>query len=301
MSEKKFDPYEHVTNRIIEYFESSDDVEWQAPWQGLNVPHNAHSGRGYNGVNVLLLWIRMQEEGWENALFLTFKQLKQVADKFPEQQCNIRKGSKSESVCFWKRIESNDKETGEKKIIPLLRLYRVFNIDQVEASDEVRKELMKHAGAFEFEDERERDEELEAFLAHLGSKVLHRGNKAAYFPKSDKIHMPKIDKFKSSESYYSIRFHEEAHRTGHESRLNRKLENRFGSDAYAFEELVAEMSSAFLCARFGFNSTLQHPEYVKHWTKRMGEDKYAIFKSSSLAKDVLDWMDEQQLEHENVA
>jgi len=294
MTKKKFDAYEHVTERIVEYFESSEKPDWKAPWQGLDLPRNADTGRLYNGINVLLLWIRMQIEGWENSLFLTFNQVKKVGEKFPDDTCHVSKGSKSEKICYWKRIESEDKETGEKKFFPMLKLYNVYNVEQIECSEQVREYLERRASSFTFEDEREAIDACEEFLANLGSMVYHKGTKAYYFPKADTIHMPKLERFVSSEAYYSTRFHEEGHRTGHESRCNRDLKNRFGDDAYAFEEMVAEIASAFLCARFNFASELQHPEYVTHWCRRAREDKHAIFKAASLAKKAVEWMDDQQ-------
>lgn len=294
MSKTKFDPYKYVTNRIVKYFESSDKPNWKAPWQGMNLPRNADSSRYYNGINILILWIRMQEEEWDSSLFLTFNQIKKIAEKFPDEKCNVIKGSKSESICFWKPITRKDNETGEETTFPILRLYRVFNVNQVECSDKVRSILTRHSSVITFEDERDQIAEVEDFLNALGSAVTHKGTKAAYNYVKDTIVMPPMKKFRSTDSYYSTRFHEEAHRTGHETRLNRELKNKFGEEAYAFEELVAEISSAFLCSMFGFQQDgLQHPEYVKVWCKRMKGDKFTIFRASTLAKDCIEWMQKQ--------
>ena len=303
MAKAKFDPYEHVTKRIVDYFESTTETtKWKAPWQGNAIPANAITGRPYNGINVMLLWIRMREENWEHPLFLTYRQAATLAKANPDETCHVRKGSESESICFWNMIKRKDKDTDEEKTIPMLRLYRMFNIDQIETSDAMREALLKHSDAsFEFEDERDAIEAVEEYLEMLDSDVTHKGTRAFYTISKDSITMPKMERFASSEAYYSVRLHEEAHRTGHESRCNRELKNRFGSDAYAFEEMVAEMASAFLCTRFNFTATLQHPEYVKTWCKRMKGDKYAIFSASSLAKKALAWMDEQQNECEEAA
>lgn len=291
----KFDPYEHVTQRIVDFFESSTRPDWQAPWQGTDIPANAITGRGYNGINVMLLWLRMQEETWEHSLFLTYKQTATLGKKHPDETCHVRKGSTSESICFWNQIKFTNKD-GEEETKPMLRMYRVFNVDQIECSDKIRKILIKKSGqaSFEFEDERDQIVAIEEYLEALGSDVTHAGSRAFYRISDDTLTMPKMETFKSSEAYYGTRLHEESHRTGHSTRCDRDLKNRFGSDAYAFEEMVAEITAAFLCCRFQFTSELQHPDYVKHWCKRMKGDKYAIFKAASLAKASMKWMDDQQ-------
>jgi antirestriction protein ArdC len=289
----KFDPYQKVTDRIVEYFESSEQPNWKAPWSGNSMPMNALSGREYHGINVLLLDARMHEEEWDHPLFLTFKQVQALAKANPEEKCHVRKGSTSEAICFWTRVTRKDKETGEEKVIPILRMYNVFNVAQVECSDSIREILLDNAVHGKL-DENDRNMMVDMFLDNLGSNVRHHGNRAYYHIVEDTITMPPFTSFASKEAYYATRLHEEAHRTGHESRCNRDLKNRFGSDAYAFEEMVAEITSAYLCTRFGLESTLQHPEYIKIWCGRMKGDKYAIFTASSLARKAMAYMDGEQ-------
>src|SRR5687768_3181936 len=84
--------------------------------------------------------------------------------------------------------------------------------------------------------------------------------------------------------------HELTHWTGHRSRLDRDLGHRFGSQAYAAEEPVAEMGSAFLCAQLAIEGRLRHPEYIGHWLKVLRDDKRAVFKASSLAQAAADFL-----------
>jgi antirestriction protein ArdC len=310
----KFDPYQLVTDKIIAYMESGKFENLPALWTKTGNSRNAFTGRAYSGINVLLLMIRMDEEGWDKPLFLTFNQVKAVAKKFEKLNktemvdgkertiypAYVKKGTKGEQVCFWKRIEVKDDESpDEKKIIPILRLYTVFNVNQLEMKSEVREYLERHATLVaKYEIDGKEIGKVETFLSTIGSDVQHGGERAYYSPATDKIGMPHADTFASMVAYYATRFHEEVHKTGHEARLDRDLKNRFGSDAYAFEELVAELGAAFLCADFSINQTewRHHAEYIRIWVKRMREDKHAIFKSASLANAAVNHLWEMQPE-----
>jgi antirestriction protein ArdC len=212
----------------------------------------------------------------------------------------VKKGTKGEQVCFWKRIEVKDDEAKDgKKTIPLLRLYTVFNIAQLEMKPEVREYLERHATPLVEQDNDGKEiEEVETFLNTIGSKVAHGGERAYYTPATDSIGMPHAYTFATMHTYYATRFHEEVHKTGHESRLDRDLKNRFGSDAYAFEELVAELGASFLCADFGIYQSewRHHAEYVRVWVTRMREDKHAIFKAASLSNQAVNHLWEMQPE-----
>ena len=309
---EKFDPYQVVTDKIVDYFESGKFEKMPQLWARLGSPRNAFTGRGYNGINVLLLMIRADEEGWTNPLFLTFNQVKKVSEKFEHLNetetvdgkertvypAFVKKGTKGEAVCFWKRIKVKDDEApGGERTIPLLRLYTVFNVDQIESKPEVREYLERHKDVvMQYDNDGIRNEAIDLFLSHIGSKVSHRGNQAAYDWSADNLRMPKINTFATMDAYYAVRFHEEVHRTGHESRLARDLKNRFGSDAYAFEELVAELGAAFLCADFSIHQEhwRHHAEYVRIWTKRMREDSKSIFKAASLANAAVNYLWEMQ-------
>ena len=115
-------------------------------------------------------------------------------------------------------------------------------------------------------------------------------DRACYQPKEDQILMPKKSQFKTQEAFYSTLFHELSHWTGHESRLNRKTGNKFGSRDYAFEELVAEISASFLCCHLGFRYSTQHSAYVKLWIEVLKKDKTAIFRASSLAQKATEFI-----------
>lgn len=201
---------------------------------------------------------------------------------------HVRKGEKSTVVVFWrflpvyedksgkrvKRPSKKDIKSGKvKKVdsIPMLRYYRVFNREQLQGP------FLKDGEPVESEkDDKPRLEDVDAFIEGTGADIKHGGHKACYVPSKDVIRLPSFSAFHETPGYYSTAFHELGHWTGHESRLDRDLTGRFGDDQYAAEELIAELTSAFLCADFQLEGSLQHVEYIDHWISILREDKYAI-------------------------
>ena len=100
--------------------------------------------------------------------------------------------------------------------------------------------------------------------------------------------MPARERFESTEAFEAVLLHEMVHWTGHGSRLARDLTGRFGSDAYAFEELVAELGAAFLCATLGIGGRLRHAEYLASWARVLENDKHALFTASRLAQQAME-------------
>lgn len=135
-----------------------------------------------------------------------------------------------------------------------------------------------------------RHAELVAFRDRTTAKVAHGGDLAFYSPAADRIQMPVPQAFLSEENYWSTMLHELTHWTGHASRLDRDLTNRFGTMGYAAEELVAELGSAYLCAELGVRGDLRHPEYLGNWLRGFKDDKRAFFRASSLAQRAADFV-----------
>jgi len=208
----------------------------------------------------------------------------------------VKGGEKSTRVIFWKQMRFKDKDetTGatEEKKVPFLRSYNVFNAEQCEG-------VASHVQVEQTTPEL-RYQQAEALFTKHAVDVRFGGDKAFFAPALDFIQMPRLEAFESEEHYWGTKLHELTHWTGHTSRLNRDLVNRFGSEAYAAEELVAEMGSAFLCAQLGIEGRLRHPEYVGHWLKVLKDDKRAVFKASSLAQAAADFvLDREEEEPES--
>lgn len=273
--------YENVTNRIIERIEAGNMSSWlkSGSAQGTGAPVNPVTGTEYSGINYLLLSL----EGYDNQNWLTYKQAQKLG-------ANVRKGEKSTMIIFYKKL--NFKEQGEngaeiEKAIPMLRGYLVFNASQI---DNLPAKYQLQAPA------RPRQvSNLFELAVNAGLKVEQGGSKAFYSPAHDMIKLPQIEAFIDNESFEATLLHEMTHLTGHKTRLDRfKKFNRFGSESYAFEELIAELGSAFACAKLGIESTgLQHAEYINSWLKVLKKDKQAIFKAATEAQKACNWLIEK--------
>lgn len=306
---KKFDIYQSVTNRIVEALERGARP-WNRPWRTLpgdGVPRNAVSGRPYHGINVMLLWGAAQLRGFSSQRWLTYRQAREAGG-------HVRKGETGELVVFWKflRKEKHDEEghpvldaegNPVEETVPIARGYWVFNVEQCEGLPEAV------AGLSPVEDpEWDPVPGAEAFVAATGAEIHHGGNRAFYAPHADRIQMPPRERFEEQDTYYGTLLHELTHWTGHGSRLGRRFD-RFGSEAYAFEELVAELGAAFLCARLGLASEPRedHAGYIDHWLEVLKKDKKAVFTAASAARSAVEYLENLQDqaesldEHEEVA
>lgn len=277
MTKAKVDLYEEVTATILEQMENGT-APWLKPWTNNGnasgaFPFNGSTGNEYQGINILLLWAA--SEAFGSNCWLTYKQGQALGG-------HVRKGEKSTKIIFYKINEKENKETGETDTFAVMRGYRVFNLNQF---DDIDTDKLK--GAVESKT-LEPNEVLDFALA-TGAEINHMGNEACYNMSSDKIRLPHPEQFKTENDYSSTILHELVHWSGAEHRLNRDL--GFGKERYAFEELVAEIGSAFLCAQLGIKlDGLQHPEYLKHWVKHLKDDKRAIFKASKLARTASEYL-----------
>jgi antirestriction protein ArdC len=297
------DVYQDVTDRVIAALEAGT-IPWVRPWKGGEVgahgrPVNVRSAKPYNGINVMLLWLTAAAEGYSRDLWLTFRQAKALGG-------SVRKGEHGTRIVFWKFREYADKdssgapvvdpETGEARTrrVPMARLYTVFNVDQCDGLTLPKRFRLDPADSAEAADAEAdliaRDTAIEEFLAATGAAIEHRGSRACYSPDADRIRLPKLDAFNDSGAYYATALHELTHWTGHKSRCDRDFRGRFDSDAYAVEELVAEMGSAFLCARFAVEGKLQHPSYLAHWVKVLRADNGAIVTAASKARIACEYL-----------
>lgn len=274
----KIDAFEAVTSKILAALESGV-APWRKPWDSVTgVPMSLSSGKPYRGVNALLLGLEAQEKGYASPYWMTFNQMKQ-------RNGHLKEGQKGTLVTFWKMLKVEDEATGEKKTIPMLRYFYVFNADQmtgVEGVPEVKvtpRDLTpaeRHAAA---------DAIWEAWEGK--PEVRHAGDSAYYVPSLDAITLPPVDTFHSLDEYHATRFHEGGHSTGHESRLDRKFPNQdgFGSHGYGREELVAEMTAAFLCAEAGIETTQDNSAaYLASWIKTIKEDPRAVVVAAGAAQ-----------------
>jgi antirestriction protein ArdC len=140
------------------------------------------------------------------------------------------------------------------------------------------------------ENTEERHRAADFFIVATRADIRHGGNEAAFYPSLDYIVMPPFGAFRTTEGYYATKLHELGHWSGHSARLDRNLAGRFGTRAYAAEELVAELTSAFLCAHLGIDGELRHAGYLQHWTDLLRHDNKAIFTAAAKAQQAADFL-----------
>lgn len=265
------DLYASVTAEVVRQIEAGAGA-WKMPWQAIaeaGEPVNASTHKAYRGGNHLILGMVGAVKGYSGS-WATYKQWQALG-------AQVRKGEKSTYGVKWSPIE--DKKTGDTRLVPFT--FSVFSAEQVDGWEAPERPQL---------DTPERIEAAEAFFATLGADVRHGGNRAYYSPTGDYIGLPDLAQFDSAPDYYSTRAHESAHWTGHASRLGRDLTGRFGSDAYAVEELVAELSAAFTCARLGLSMAPRpdHAAYLASWLRVLRADISALFTAASKAQDASD-------------
>lgn len=266
-----------ITASIVEALESGV-APWERPWLRKGPVCNLHSNKPYRGINVLLLWVATMRGNFADNRWLTFKQALDLGG-------NVRKGEKGTKVIFWKILEKDNKKTGEKDKIPMARAYTVFNYSQCENLPE-KYAPKEHPG---FSND-EKNPDIETFIANTGANIMYGNDRAGYLKNTNDIIAPAANQFVSMSAFYATIFHELGHWTGSENRLKRQFGERFGTEAYAFEELVAELTSAFLCAEFGVTGKLQHREYIATWINVIKNDKNAIFTAAKLAQEACDYL-----------
>ena len=273
------DLYQEVTDKIIAKLETGV-TPWIKPWNCASpnggMPYNIISGKTYRGINIPLLYCNEYAlTGW-----LTFKQARDVG-------AHVKAGEHGSMIVFYKPFAVKDKNAKpdadgntKERIIPLLRSFTVFNVDQVQGLPE------KYLPKLDERTQIERQTQAEALLSK--AVVKHGGDRAFFTPSHDFIQLPVPESFIDAPSYYATGLHELTHWTGHVSRLAREYGKRFGDQAYAREELVAEMGAAYLCAHCGIAGKLQHAEYIQSWLTILKDDKRAVLVAASAAQKAAD-------------
>jgi antirestriction protein ArdC len=280
---------EQVTAEVVRMIEEGSAGKWRMPWEAIaeaGQPVNATTHAAYRGGNVLWLSMVAASHGWGGD-WATYKQWAEVG-------AQVRKGEKATFAVKWLTLQEGDAEDGGRfeptesgadkrstRMVP--KVFALFNAAQVDGWIKPETE-QRNSG--------ERIAECERWFSSLPAVVEHGGNSASYSPAADRIRLPLFDQFASPIDYYATRAHESAHWTGHASRLNRDLTGRFGTDAYAAEELVAELSAAFTCARLGISSTPRpdHASYLESWLRVLRSDARALFSVASKAQAASDFL-----------
>jgi antirestriction protein ArdC len=289
------DVYATITNKIVAKMEQGE-LPWFKPW---SVKHAAgsitrplrYNGEQYHGINILNLWLAADERGYHCPLWLTFNQAKQLGGF-------VKKGEKGTPVVYASKFTKTetDATTGEvfEDEIPFLRQYIVFNGLQIENLPAHYYAMKKQA-----KNTAERLADVEAFIAKTKAEIRHGGNKPCYHPSADYVQMPPYEYFRDREAYYSTLSHELCHWSGNDNRLKRELnKSRFGYEAYAVEELIAELGASFLAADLGLAAEprADHAAYLQNWLKVLKNDKKAIFTAAAQAEKAVAYLHGLQMQ-----
>jgi len=281
-----------ITDSIIEQLEQGT-APWVKPWStklsqdNNGQPFNPTSKTIYRGINYFWLSMLQGSSFGESNQWMTYKQAQNIG-------AQVQKGAKGVQVIFYKPLEiagAIDPTTNQpgSKVIPMLKTYTVFNADFIEGLPISEIDLVEKPVTF--------DPILNAehFIVDTNAKIVHGKSSAYYSPSEDFIGLPNPEDFKTREDYYATALHELGHWTGSDKRLNRTFGKRFGDSAYAFEELVAELTAAMLCAHIGIDGQLQHASYIQSWIKILKTDSKAILKASACAQKALEYLTNAEL------
>lgn len=278
------DVYKQVSAKLIEMIEKADPESWDFPWRkGMFFPRNGSTKRNYRGINALMLSIYQEDRGYKTANWGGFGQWKKLGG-------SVRKGEKGTPI-FIPQIfpEKKDKDGNVIRNAGVtFKVGYVFNQDQVDG-------LPEDFGKVELLPETERVQDLEDAIGEIGATISNAGDRAYYRPSTDEIVIPPFGSFKDKQGYYATVAHEMMHWTGHSSRLNRLNMDAFGTEAYAYEELVAEIAASFFMSTFNLSPDVRedHAKYLKSWLQRLKSDPEALPKAMKDAEKAVNFVIER--------
>ena len=288
-----------------------DEIPWQKGWKSLGAQRNMGTGRKYRGMNALLLTLVCEARGYGDNRWMTFNQISEYREKNGITGPYFKSDAKGQSipityygVKFYnpetkkygkgmtfekaKELIASGEEKREYMRIAVLGVYNMFNCSLVNG---VEPPLAPQQAPIEH------SEYITAIINGLGVNYKEEGCQAYYSPKTDTVVLPPSTMFRNKQAYYATQLHELSHSTGHPTRLNRDIANMFGTEAYALEELNAEIASSFLCADLGLeevahdfeatpDATLNHAAYVQNWIQVLEKTPETLFKAISSAQKI---------------
>ncbi|WP_263351345.1 ArdC family protein [Acidicapsa acidisoli] len=274
------DPMQEFANRIIAELERGVKP-WVRPWDpekagGPQAPFNPVTGKRYHGINVLILGMDMRAFQTGDPRWMTYQQAQ-------GKDWQVKKGERSTTIFFAKSYEvENEASDEETKTVSVLRHFAVFHASQIDGIPAYEAATIEEAPLA-------KPEASDIILRNSGAVIRIGGDRAFYSPSTDHIQMPPEQAFSGPLGFAVTALHELAHWTGHPTRLNRDLQDRFGSAAYAMEELRAELASAFVANEIGIPTDIpHHASYIASWIKALKDDKREIFRAAADAQRIAD-------------
>jgi antirestriction protein ArdC len=278
-SVSRLSPAETITAAIVERLEAGVRP-WVQPWTGASVSRPLRAcGMPYQGINVLWLWMAAEAAGHSSPYWMTYRQSQLLGGL-------VRKGERGTVAIFYRAYQVGDADEGDeaadRRTRRVLKSFIVFNACQI---DGLPSRFFPEPQPLP--PPTERDDALDGFFAAVPAKIRHWGAEAFYSPALDQVTMPEPGLFRGMDHYRATLAHELSHWTGHEDRLARQMSGRFGSEAYAMEELVAELSAAMLGAELGLpvDHLDHHASYLASWLKVLKADSRAILTVAAKAEE----------------
>ena len=286
-------PAKMITDAIIARLEAGVSP-WRRTWattRGYSGRPMRACGQPYRGINALWLWVVADTNGYISPTWMTYRQASELGGQ-------VRKGERSTVAVFYKTYIARDTAGpdvnggDDDRTRHVMKSYNVFNVAQIDGlPDRFAPPIPVVIEPGSPQDQAHRAE-IDAFIAGTGAAIVSGGNDACYYPSRDVIHLPHPAAFDTYADYGATAAHELAHWTGHPTRLNRDLANRFGSDAYAAEELVAECGSALIGADLGLPVTHldNHASYIDHWLRILRADERALMIAAARAEEAASYL-----------
>lgn len=296
-----------MVDQLLAFIESNP-AAWEAGWYKVGgAPRNGKTGKNYNGLNALWLYLLAENKGYTDPRWVTYQQAKDL-------KASVKAGEKSSNVFYWSWYDKKTKKPFDEETVkdmskderqkyldenvrPVLKYYQVFNASQCNNFPKLDAEQQEMPA-----DERARQNaKIESIITNSAAPVYYDGgNRAYYSPRQDSIHLPEINRFHSMQDYYATALHEIAHSTGHASRLNREMISIFGTSDYAKEELRAELASVFMQLDYDISVEGKHFEnhaaYLQSWLKSVRDDQKEFFAAVTDAEKISQYVGEHYLQ-----
>jgi len=303
---EKIDHYtgqiDSISETILSQMEAGA-ANWEMPWhKGIPEAWNPVTGKFYGGNNLLVLWNECLKKDYPNNHWATFKQWQRrrsgikvktgekatlIMFAIPRAAFVKKEGKKIEQLNF-EFINEEEKEKAKKNFY--FRYYWVFNAAQVSGYNVAQPNL--------FQNNISELDRIKLFVSKTGAEIKSGGDRAFYSIVEDFIQMPEMARFKSTPetsqvlNYYSTLLHEIIHWTGHNTRCARQFGWKFGDNAYAFEELVAELGGAILTTQFNTQPVPRndHAIYLNSWLNVLENDFSYLTEALELARTAIYWL-----------
>ncbi len=286
--------FEAITAQLIADIEAGAG-DWRMPWHRLadnGAPISA-DGRAYRGLNQIWLGLVGASKGFESGIYATYR-------SYQRHGAQVRRGERGQAVILWKPVTSvtatdaaSSSDDGDDAMPGRRRLVaRTFIVFAAEQTDGAERLIARQAARRSTRDTPERLAAADTYFAATGLRIVEGGDRAYYAPAADTIHVPALAQFDSAALHAGTTAHEACHATGHENRIGRDLTGRFGSNAYAAEELVAELGAAMWCAQMGISAATRpdHASYLAAWLGILKADARALVTVASKAQAAVDWL-----------